>query len=681
MMRMASTPLIPYSSVTIGAETETIKAVTTLQGGYSLALNGGLDFPVTGGTPVYYSGPAADVSVEYLDISHDLHVTTGTIYTGTHWTITHNDIHDGYSAPGYGVAIYGGDQGIIQDNCLAKMGDYGVNIFGSNNKFDDNEIYESNYKPDPGCGCSGGGKWWGTLNADIVGNAFVNDGPGGGIAAWLDNGNSGTLISKNYFYMSYGPAISSETGFDLDVTGNLFVDGGWGRGSGGCDANCDGAVDLNSSGGFNVPGSRYENKVLISKNDFVNNWQGLDIWQSGARSCENSGENWPNDADYCSGGFPSSASTASNGQYYFSHEGDSAHGGATTLAEPAPAGASKVLVVGAEAIDDQIGFGNPASTKTADTTNVASFTGSGIIHAPTGGFPSSGELRVGTSTAWADGGGSYTGALLSYTGTTPTSFTGVSLVAGSGTLAGPVREVQPYKITAETCYANDCAVTISPALGAAVAAGTRVSNAGTCQLYATSSALPSGPFAPDGTSYWDGCQWEAKDISVTGNDFQFVPSVIASSQPLTGGAKMTTCTAVNSNSCGTNFMAYQVAGEPPFDTQIGANAIMSGSPHTGCPEWDSGCSANPLANLNALSRPAGNPSTIKASDSNVWSHNSYTGPWGWYAYLFGTCDQLPVDSKTGKSPPSGACGVLDFQAWQSDWQQEISSTDTSDKES
>ena len=86
-----------------------------------------------------------------------------------------------------------------------------------------------------------------------------------GIPVWLDNGNSGTLISGNYFYMSYGSAITSETGFDLDVTGNLFMDGGWGKGSGGCANNCDGAVNLNSSGGFNVPGSRYENQVLISK--------------------------------------------------------------------------------------------------------------------------------------------------------------------------------------------------------------------------------------------------------------------------------------------------------------------------------------------------------------------------------------------------------------------------------
>ena len=460
----ATTPLVHYASVVIGADSYTIEAVAGQRSGYSLTLKGGLDFPATAGTPVYYGGPAADVSVEYLDISHDLHNTTGTIYTGTGWTITHNYIHDGYSTPGFGVAIYGGDQGTIEYNCLSKMGDYGVNLFGSDSRFDYNEIYESNYEPDPGCGCSGGGKWWGTLNADIVGNAFVDDSPGGGIPVWLDNGNSGTLISGNYFYMSYGSAITSETGFDLNVTGNLFLDGGWGKGSGGCANNCDGAVSLNSSGGFNVPGSRYENQVLISGNQFVDDWEGIDIWQAGARSCENSGESWPDDAAYCSGGFPNSASTASGGQYYFSHEGDSAHGGATSLAEPASAGSSTILVDGASAIDDQIGFGDPRSTKTADRTDVATLTGSGTINARTTGFPSSGELRVGTSTAWADGGGSYTGAILSYTGTTATSFTGVSLVRGSGTLAGPIQEVQPYKVTAERCYANDCVLTVSPPL-------------------------------------------------------------------------------------------------------------------------------------------------------------------------------------------------------------------------
>ena len=68
------------------------------------------------------------------------------------------------------------------------------------------------------------------------------------------------------------------------------MNGGWGKGSGGCGNNCNGAVNLNSSGGFHVPGSRYENQVLVSRNQFVDNWAGITIWQAGGRSCENSGE-------------------------------------------------------------------------------------------------------------------------------------------------------------------------------------------------------------------------------------------------------------------------------------------------------------------------------------------------------------------------------------------------------
>ena len=257
----------------------------------------------------------------------------------------------------------------------------------------------------------------------------------------------------------------------------------------------------------------------------------------------------------------------------------------------------------------------------------------------------------------------------------PPAFTGVSLIRGSGTLSGPILEVQPYKVTAETCYANDCALTVSPPIASSEAAGTEVSNAGTCQLYATSAALPSGPLAPDGVSYWDGCQWEARDVSVTGNNFVFQPSLIAASAPPQGTATSTVCTASHTDSCGTNFMAYQASGEAPFGNQTGANALMSSSSFTGCPSWDTGCATNPLANINALSNPPG--ATAKNGErpgNNVWSNNTYIGPWGWNAYLFGACWPLPTDPTTGRSMPSSACGLTDFSHWHSDWQQDASST-------
>jgi hypothetical protein len=673
----SAVPLVPDGRIVIGTDNYLITGVSGTQSSYQVTV-AGLDTAAGAGVPVFYDGLAGHVAVEYLNISHDRHSTQGTIYTGSGWTITHNDIHDGNGAPGLGVAISNGDRSTIEYNCLSKMGDYGLNIGGVNDVFDFNEIYDTNYNKDPGCGCSGGGKWWGTLNADIVDNAFIDDGPGGSSPIWLDNGNSGTLIQGNYFARNYAASITSETGYNLKITGNLFVDSGWGSGNGACGPNCGGAVNLNTSGGFSVPGSRFENSVVISGNQFINDWMGVDVWQSGERSCENSGESGPGDGTddpYCSGGYPTTASAASGGQYYFSHIGDARHGGGTTvLAQPAAAGSTQLLVQGAEAVTDQVGFANPATTSTQHRGTVGAFNGgTSVLPANTAGFPSAGELRVGTSAAWGDHQGSYTGAILAYRGTSSSGFTGVSLLRGSGSLSGPVEEVQPYQVTAERCFANDCLVTITPALATAQPAGATVANTGTCQLFATSAALPSGPLAPDHVSYWDGCQWEARDISVTGNSFTFQPSAIASGSPLAGGSS-TSCTADHHNGCGTNFMGFQDAGEAPFSSQIGGNAMMSQSGLTGCPAWDPGCHSNPLSNINALASP---PNAVAGNGespyNNIWSGNKYYGPWAWNVYLFGTCSPLPTDPATGKQMPSAACSP-DFSQWQGIWQQDANSS-------
>ncbi|HUC88219.1 MAG TPA: hypothetical protein VMR95_03655 [Candidatus Binatia bacterium] len=761
----ASIPLVSSGSYVIGDDTYELTSVSGSQSGYTIGVSG-LDTAVSANTPIFYNLSAGGVSVEYLNISDDQHVTTGTLTLGPGWTVEHDDIHDGYSTPGAGVAIYGGDESTIEYNCFARMGDYGAGGSGTNEVFDYNEVLLGGYEADPGCGCSGGGKWWGTLNTNIVDNAFIENGIGGGQPTiWFDNGNSGALVEGNYFYLNAGPAVDNETGYNMKVDDNLFLDNGWGDGTGQA-SNGDGAVDLNSSGGIYVPNSRYEDQILISNNQFINNWEGITIWQSDQRNCLGSGEGWPVDSAYCSGGFPNTDTTAAGGQYYFSHQGDLLHNGTTTVTQPVSGGSSTVLVQGPEAIDDQIGFSNatttsdttnitsftgsgtinvtstsgfpttgqlfvdtsngeatvtytndtattftgvslissdpytassgtlngavqtanPAYTSTSSTTNVSSFGGSGTIIAPTLGFASSGQMRVDTSAA--GGGGGFTGAILAYTGlgatqvacgvSSTTCFTGVSLVRGSGTLTGTIQQIQPYKVTAETCYANDCSLTVTPSIANSVAIGTQVSNAGTCPLYATSVATPTNPMdpatSPNTESYWDGCQWEARNVSVSGNTFFFQPSAIAASAPPEGNATSTDCTTVNN--CGTNFMAFQSGGTAPFIDFTGGNAMMSSSSFTGCPAWDSGCSTDPLSNLNALaSPPAAQANNGEVPYNNVWSDNTYEGPWSWSdVYSFSGCNPLPTDSTTGKSLPSSDCGAITFSQWQAAWQQDNAST-------
>ena len=291
----SSSPVIKWGNYVIGTDDYQVNSVSGSQSSYTIGLaTSGLDAAAAAGTPVYYNTSAGGVTVSYLDISHDIHQgLSGVITTGAGWTVTHNNIQDSYTAATAGTAegngIFGGDESTIEYNCLSRIGNNAVvGWYGTNAKWDYNEVYQSAYQDDPGCGCTAAGKWWGTLNTDIVGNAFIDDGigaTGSGLDVpdiWFDNGNSGTNVSGNYFDKAYSSAVVDETGFNLNVTDNLFEDGGWASGSGCGDTNCVGAVELNTSGGFNVPGSRYNNQVNISGNQFVDNWEML---PSGSRTC------------------------------------------------------------------------------------------------------------------------------------------------------------------------------------------------------------------------------------------------------------------------------------------------------------------------------------------------------------------------------------------------------------
>lgn len=98
---------------------------------------------------------------------------------------------------------------------------------------------------------------------------------------------------------------------------------------------------------------------------------------------------------------------------------------------------------------------------------------------------------------------------------------------------------------------------------------------------------------------------------------------------------------------------------------------MSSTSVAGCPSWDPGCRRDPLSNLTVLARvPGAAADRGGLPDDNVWSDNSYRGPWGWYAYVYGTCQPLPADRVTSKRLPVGACGILGLSQWRSIWQQD-----------
>ncbi len=663
-------PILPWEYLNVGTAAGRIarvqvSAVTgSAASGYTLTLTQPLSAAASAKAPVFYAGPAGGVTVQYLDIGNGGGDTTLWVSGGSGWTIEHNDIHDNYAGganykntSASGTAIIGADHSAIQYNCFQRLGEYALNGGGTGTRFNYNQVDATPYQPDlSGNGQSGCGKWWGSTNNDVIANAFTNEGYS--VCLWFDNGNTGMLVQANYFYNIGDRAIQNETGYNSEYIGNIFEEVGAG-------------IYLNDSGGWDIPGSRYNNQVLIQGNTFKNALMAVNIWGASGRSCLNSGESYPNgdSATYCSGGFPQLPPA----QQYFSHYTNSTVGALATVAWSEACSASSpcttVTLSDAPALADWIGFADPAQTSTSAKTDVSTFNGSGTITvASTAGFPSSGQLIVDTSA----GSLPYsTGAVLSYTGETSTSFTGVGLISGAGSLSGGIQAVQPHHVTALSCPGGNCAdnvvVSVSPPITAQVTAGAPIYTTGTCRYYVTVTATPSAPTAANGTSYYDGCMWENRNISVLGNTFDVDPAEF-NATPAPEGASSWSCTTGPSGNCAQNAMGYQYPGEDsaPYNDVALANAMMS------APTLPA-----PLNNLNASGSPSatGRNGDVTpngaAPYNNVWSGNSYIGDWTFQAYT--QAADCPLDW-TGSALAwvgggGNACSGLSVAQWNTIWHQ------------
>lgn len=690
-------PILPWEYLNVGAAGGVLDRVQVSEvsgsaaSGYTLTLTEPVSAAASANAPVFYAGPAGNVTVEYLDISQGGGDTTLWVAGGSGWTIRHNNIHDNYAGGASyqttnasGTAIIGGDHSVIAYNCFQRLGEYALNGGGSWSQFDYNEVDQTPYNPDlSGNGQTGCGKWWGSTNVDVIGNAFTNEGRS--VCLWFDNGNTGMLVQDNYFYNIGARAIQNETGFNSAYIGNEFeaVEAG---------------IYLNDSGGWDIPGSRFNNTIVVQGNTFHNAMTGVNIWGASGRSCLNSGESFPNgeSSPYCSGGFPQMPPT----QQYFTHYQDSYialmdNGPAFTVVtdQACSSGApcATVTLSSAPALDDRIGFAgqapdncsvagfcgtfadDPVQTRSTDTTDVSTFTGGGIINvASTAGFPSSGQLMVDTSAGQLF---QVAGAVVSYTGTTATTFTGVNLVSGRGTLLGAagstILAVQPHQVTAVDCPGGNCAgnavVTLSPTVKSNLTAGTAVYATGTCPYYVTAAATPSFPKAPNGTSYYDGCMWENRNISVTGNTFTVDPAQL-NATPIPEGGTAWDCTTGPNGNCAQNAMGYQYPGQnsAPYNDVTLANAMMS------APSLPP-----PLDNLNAAGSPLatgmnGDVGPNGAIPYNiVWSGNTYVGDWTFQAYT--QAADCPVDW-TGTAlrwvgGNGNACSGLSVAQWNAIWHQ------------
>jgi hypothetical protein len=203
---------------------------------------------------------------------------------GHGWLIQYNTVKGNAGA---GVFIGSGDN--VSFNCLTANGQYGFSAYedaGVNNVvLKGNEISYNNTdnweaKID-GCGCTGGGKFWSTVNAEITDN-YIHHNKSVGI--WADNNNAGFLIQNNYISDNDDVGILYETSYNALISNNAIIHNAVVNGPGNPGFPT-AAIYLSESGADNRVATKYNNTLDVTGNLIQDNWSGVALWENADRYC------------------------------------------------------------------------------------------------------------------------------------------------------------------------------------------------------------------------------------------------------------------------------------------------------------------------------------------------------------------------------------------------------------
>ena len=259
-----------------------------------------------------FAGSATGVTIEYLTVENFVAPQSEGVVnhnSATGWTIEHDTIEN--NPHGAGVML--GSNDMLTDNCLTANGQYGFQSYStgtgpSNVSIIGNEISDNdtaNYTvTTPGCGCSGGGKFWDTSKATVTGNYVHNN---KSVGLWADTDNSGFNISANYFSTNYGEGVIYEISYNAQIINNTFVRNGIGAGPSNPGFPT-GAIYISESGSDSRVAGPYSTSFKISGNTFTNNWSGVILWENANRYCGSSANT---STGYCTLIAPSTYTTTS----------------------------------------------------------------------------------------------------------------------------------------------------------------------------------------------------------------------------------------------------------------------------------------------------------------------------------------------------------------------------------
>ena len=184
-----------------------------------------------------FAGDAAGVTISHLTIrnfgakgdNNNEGVVNHDAAPG--WRIAHNTIRDDA-----GAGVFLGNRTKVVSNCLTRNGQYGFSAYrprGVHNvllrhneiSFNNTDDWEQLW---PGCGCTGGGKFWDTRGARILDN-WVHNNHGPGI--WADTDNTEFLIDGNLISDNEDEGLIYEISYNARIVGNRFLRNSWVKGA------------------------------------------------------------------------------------------------------------------------------------------------------------------------------------------------------------------------------------------------------------------------------------------------------------------------------------------------------------------------------------------------------------------------------------------------------------------
>ena len=238
-----------------------------------------------------FVGTATGVTIKHLTVRgfnppHDQGVVNHD--SGNGWIIEDNAIEENR-----GAGLMAGADQQVRGNCLRNNGQYGLNAFQPGNGItglvvEYNEVVGNNTDDweaqKPGCGCTGGMKFWAVDGADVRGN-WIHDNRGPGL--WADTNDNDFLIEGNLIENNDSGALFYEASYNLVLRNNVIRSNGIPEGrsiAAKNDAFPQPAVYLSESGGEPRVPARTD-KIEIYGNVFDQNWSGITAWENADRFC------------------------------------------------------------------------------------------------------------------------------------------------------------------------------------------------------------------------------------------------------------------------------------------------------------------------------------------------------------------------------------------------------------